>query len=342
MRFSRRSVLALAGAAALAPASLHFARAKSPPATPRPAVVHAKPIPALLARDPERRRFGALTYRSGLELWSDDPNFGGWSGLWRSADGSRLVSVSDRAHWLTAAVRLEGGRLAGLDDATIAPILGSNGQPLGGTRAFDVEALAIAEGEAFVGLERVHEVRRFAWDREGVLARSRTVPVPAEVKRLPSNESLEALAVAPAGHPLSGALIAIAERARGGDEDPTRGWVLTGPKRFAFDVARSQGFDITDLTFLPSGEALVLERRFRLLGGVACRIRRIAADAFRPMAMVDGEVVFEADRGHEIDNMEGIATHRDAGSGETVVTLISDGNFLFLQRTLLLEFALAP
>jgi hypothetical protein len=37
--------------------------------------------------------------------------------------------------------------------------------------------------------------------------------------------------------------------------------------------------------------------------------------------------------------MEGIALHRNA-SGETILTLISDDNFLPFQRTLLLQFAL--
>ena len=41
----------------------------------------------------------------------------------------------------------------------------------------------------------------------------------------------------------------------------------------------------------------------------------------------------------QIDNMEGMALHRDGR--ETVVTMISDDNFSAFQRTLLLEFALA-
>jgi hypothetical protein len=38
--------------------------------------------------------------------------------------------------------------------------------------------------------------------------------------------------------------------------------------------------------------------------------------------------------------MEGIAVHRTAG-GETILTIVSDDNFSFLQRSLLLQFALA-
>jgi hypothetical protein len=55
---------------------------------------------------------------------------------------------------------------------------------------------------------------------------------------------------------------------------------------------------------------------------------------------VDGPVLLEADLGYEIDNMEGLSVHRNAG-GETVLTLISDDNFLPFQRTLLLQFTLA-
>jgi hypothetical protein len=56
---------------------------------------------------------------------------------------------------------------------------------------------------------------------------------------------------------------------------------------------------------------------------------------------VTGEVLFEADRRYEIDNMEGITAHRDPQSGGMIVTMVSDDNFMPNQRTLLLEFVLA-
>jgi hypothetical protein len=223
----------------------------------------------------------------------------------------------------------------------MAPILGEAGEPLWQTRAYDTESLAMADGMAFIGIERVHEVRRFAWARDGVAARGEPVSLPPEVKTLPDNSGLEALAVAPNAHPLAGALIAIAEQARSGGSAPTKGWVLTGSRTGAFDVARSGEFDITDIAFLETGEALLLERRYNLRDGVACRIRRLAVDAIHPGATVDGTVIFEADRSFQIDNMEGISVHRDAPTGERVVTLVSDDNFNPLQRTLLLEFTLA-
>ena len=339
MRLSRRELLTLGSAAALAGSAPSLARAED--AEGSAIEVDAKPIANLLSREPDKTRFGALTFRSGLIISSSTSGFGGFSALWRSPDGSRLVSITDRGLWLTSSLRYDGGRLAGLTDARLAPIRNQDGEPLRRAQGYDTESLAFgADGAAYIGSERINEVLRFPWASDGVRARGAPIPVPPDVKQLPNNEGLEALAIPPTGHALAGSVIAIAERARSGDDAPTRGWVLTGPQQFAFDVARSNAFDITDLAFLPSGEALLLERRFRLLTGVACRIRRLPADAFRPGATVDGEVIFEADRHYEIDNMEGIAIHRDPGAGGLVVTLISDDNFSPLQRTLLLEFSL--
>jgi hypothetical protein len=76
------------------------------------------------------------------------------------------------------------------------------------------------------------------------------------------------------------------------------------------------------------------------LGGLGMRIRRIPLDAIKPGALaVDGSVLIEADLGFQIDNMEGIAVHRN-DAGEIVLTLVSDDNFSPLQRTLLLQFVL--
>src|SRR5919202_5053793 len=128
----------------------------------------------------------------------------------------------------------------------MAPALARDGRPPRRTRSYDTESLTIANGVAYVGVERTHEVLRFNWAKDGVNARAQSVPVPPEAKQLPSNQSLEAIGVAPQRSPLAGALIAIAERARPGTNAPTRGFILTGARQGAFDVARAGEFDITD------------------------------------------------------------------------------------------------
>jgi hypothetical protein len=342
VRLSRRSFLAGAGAAAAAVfAGNAVAQRPSALDGPTPVRLTAKPLRSLSVTEPERRRFGALTFRSGLVLEADLAAFGGFSGLWRSPDGQDLLALTDNAQWLRARVEVDDeGRLAGLGEATMAPLLFSDGRPLRRTRYYDTEGLALAGGSAYVTSERTHGVLQFDWSRNGFRSRGRMVPLPMDARRsLPRNGGLEAIGIAPARSPLAGSVIVVAERSRSGTDEPTDGWIVTGPQRGRFTVRRSDGYDVTDLAFLPGGEMLLLERRFSLLGGLAARIRRIPAAAVRPGAEMDGPVIFESDPSQEIDNMEGLCVHREGG--ESVVTLISDDNFSALQRTVLLEFALA-
>jgi hypothetical protein len=69
------------------------------------------------------------------------------------------------------------------------------------------------------------------------------------------------------------------------------------------------------------------------------RLRRIAGGQIRPGATLDGAILLEAGLRQQIDNMEGLAVHRD-GRGRTIITMVSDDNGSILQRTLLLQFAL--
>jgi hypothetical protein len=326
------------GALGLIAGALATGVTPAPAATPRErrgVGITARPITAFEPRNPDRRRFGALTWRGGLELRSNDREFGGFSGLWRSGDGQKLVAITDVGSWLMADVASSNGRPAGLVNAEI---LNAAGKPLRKTRSFDTEALAIVDGTAWIGVERTHEILRFDWARSGMMARGQSVPVPPAVKRLPSNKGLEAIGIAPAGLAIAGAVVAIAERS-GAVDAPTSGWIIGGARPGSFQVLRKDGFDVTDLAFLPGGDMVILERWYQPWRGVAFRLRRIRGAGIRPDALLDGETLFEADMGYEIDNMEGLAIHSE--NGQTILTLISDDNFSFIQRTVLLEFALA-
>lgn len=333
MRLTRRAAIAGLGAAAFGPPAPTSALEQ----TRIDITVSARPISAFEPRDPGKTRFGRLSFRSGLVLGGNHPRFGGFSGLWRSPDGGDLVAVTDNGFWLTAKLRSQGGRLIGLEQAELAAILGSSGRPLHRSRYYDTESLAIANGVAYVGVERTHDVLRFDWGRDGVGARARIVQVPRELKRLPDNRGLEAIGVVPVGHALAGAVVAIAERS-GREDEPTLGVILGGRQPGLFQVARHDGYAVTDMAFLPGGDMLLLERWYRPLRGVGMRIRRVAGAGLRPGAILDGPYLIEADLGQEIDNMEGMSVHLE--NGKTVLTLISDDNFSFLQRTVLLEFEL--
>src|SRR5271169_4447134 len=127
--------------------------------------------------------------------------------------------------------------------------------------------------------------------------------MPPAVKKLPNNKGLEALVFVPKGLPLAGTLIALSER--GLDPDGNLIAFLVGvPTPGQFSVRRTEKFDISDATLLTSGELLVLERKFSLVEGLHVRIRRIALKSLAPGALVDGPMIFEADLGDEVDNME--------------------------------------
>lgn len=343
MKLGRRGFL-LGGASAVA-AALATTRTL---ARPKPAIgeipvaISATRIASFSVEDPSRKTFGSLLFRSGLVLRSSDPNFGGFSSLWRSPDGGRIVSVADNAQWLSASVETRDGMLDGLGEATLAPLLGETGKPLARTRYYDTESLTISGGEAYVGIERKHAVARFDWSRQGVKARGKLLAFPKAVRDriadLPHNSGLEAIGVAPRRSPLAGAVIAVSEQARRGEDVPTAGFILTGSQVGVFEVVRSNGYAISDLAFLPDGDMLLLERQASIWEGFRIRLRRVRATAIRPGATIDGAVIFESAPSHQVDNMEGLAVHQDGG--DIILTLISDDNFSIFQRTLLLEFAL--
>ena len=151
------------------------------------------------------------------------------------------------------------------------------------------------------------------------------------------------------GGPQKGAIVALSERFPDGSGTRHTGWMLPAGRSAAatawstLHIHNIDGYDLTDCRGLPDGSLLVLERRFRWSSwyeGVKMRLRRFAASELKPGPVMEGEILLEADMGFEIDNMEGLAVHRDA-SGQTVITMISDNNYNnFLQRTVLLQFTL--
>jgi hypothetical protein len=142
----------------------------------------------------------------------------------------------------------------------------------------------------------------------------------------------------PKDMPLAGTLIAISERGLDAKGNLIA-FLVGGPTPGQFSVRRTDNFDVSDAVLLPSGDLLILERKFSWLGGLGIRIRRIPLKSLSPGAVVEGPAIFNADLGQEVDNMEGIDAHVTA-EGDTVLTMVSDDNFSMIQRTLLLQFTL--
>jgi hypothetical protein len=217
-------------------------------------------------------------------------------------------------------------------------MLGPDGKPITARGWFDSESIALDGSFVYVGLERVNQLLRYDFSKGFTRAHGEIVPLPAAARKLPFNKGLEALVMVPKGRPLAGTLIAISERGLDAQGN-ILGFLIGGNNPGQFSLHRSENFDVSDATLLPSGELLVLERKFSWVGGVGIRIRSIPLRSLASGAVVDGPTIFTADLGNEVDNMEGIDSHV-TGEGDTVITMVSDDNFSMVQRNLLLQFTL--
>ncbi|MGY4300055.1 hypothetical protein ACVWXN_008150 [Bradyrhizobium sp. i1.4.4] len=157
--------------------------------------------------------------------------------------------------------------MIGLDDVEASPMLNSEGRPITERRFwYDTESLARDGNVVYVGLERVNQVLRFDFAKGGTRARGEVLPTPPAVRKLPSNKGLEAMVVVPKGQPLAGTLIAFSERGLDADGNLVA-FLIGGPSPGQFSVRRTEKFDISDAVLLPSGELLILERKFSWFTG---------------------------------------------------------------------------
>lgn len=332
--------LALSIAAALLVAET--AGAQKPVITDtKPIEVVARPIHGFDRQEIDRQQFGRLKWRGGLVLSSLAEEFGGFSGVVLDDQGRRLFAVADTGAWLSAEVSYDGTRPARLQRAWMGPLRARDGTPLIRNRDRDAEAVALAEGSLTNGIlliafEQFHRIGRFRITEAGPSAPLHYLELPPEVK-LRSNRGFEAVSVLRGG-PLKNSTIAFAERLKD-DRGHHTGWIwLDGKPRklFLTDIG---GFDISDAAALDDGGLVVLERGFNWIEGFKMRLRLVRPDEISAGAVMQGDVLFEADMRYEIDNMEGVAVHRGP-YGETVITVLSDDNFHPFQRTILLQFTL--
>lgn len=303
-----------------------------------PADIRATVISNFRPGSPETQ-FGALEFIGGLELSSDNALLGAISAIRFRPDQRQFVSVLDTGHWLTGAIeRDDKGRLKGIAEARIMPMIDRNGGTDAGKGAMDAEGLALRGNHVLVSYEQHHRVDIYPDPGFEISPPDDSLPIPIPRLQLRSNRSLEALMIAPQSSPLAGAAVIVTEESLD-DQGNMVAAILDGPLHGGLTVRHYGGFDVSDGVFLPDGDLLLLERRFGLAHGLGVRIRRIAGADIKPDAVVDGKVIFKADTREQIDNMEGIDVFR-AADGSLHLILISDDNHSILQRSLMLEFRL--
>jgi hypothetical protein len=288
----------------------------------------------------DQSRFGALEFVGGIEFTSQDARLQSLSSIRFRSDGRSFVSVLDTGNWLTAQIDRDAeGRISGLSQATLNPILLASGRA-GSKSSTDAEGLALRAGQAIVSFEQLHRVDAYPDPGFETSKPAKTLNFLIPSRELRRNAGMETVVASPQDGPLKGSLLVVAERSLD-DSGNMLAAILEGPLKGQFTVVRHDPYDATDGAFLPNGDFLLLERRFSFLGGLGMRIRRINGDSIRPGAAVDGEVLLEADMGYAIDNMEGLDV-LPGSDGTTRLILVSDDNGNFFQRNMMLEFRLLP
>ena len=307
--------------------------ATATPSLAEPLAISAKPITQFLP-DSNQTKFGKLEFLGGLELTSDHEQFGGISGARYDADG-RLVMLTDKARVIIADLIRKDNKPAKLEHASVTRLKAANGKTITGAQDKDSESLEIIGSDYFVGFERNDRLLRFR--RSGsTFTADQQYMVDFTPEVFPNNRGAEALAY----RQQTKQLIVITEMAM--DENGNhKGYVISdGAIKRKLTIKNRDGFSPTDAAFLPDGSLLLLERYYSPLTGVFMQIRRIAADTLDKTTPLDGEILIEANRHFQIDNMEALALS-NLPDGSIRLTMLSDDNFSDNQRTLLLEFRLA-
>lgn len=299
--------------------------ASLPPA-PVPAgpgvVVVAEPVP-LDPADPSLTRLGNFAFAGGLRLTSEQTSrLHGLSDLKVLPDG-RFLSESDEGDLLQARLRFDAqGRLAGVDQAILKPLLGEDGKPLQGKAMADAEGLArLPDGDMLISFERQHRIWRYP------AAGGPPQPAPMPDVAMPENDGMEALAALPSVAPDAYVV---------GVEEQSHSWVcrLSTSCARGYDLPRPDGAGVVAVAPLGDGRIAWLFRDWDPLSG--SHITLIVLDAA-------GKELdrLKLERPLTVDNFEGLAAVPGRG-GRVRFYLISDDNFSPAQRTLLLAFDWTP
>jgi hypothetical protein len=292
--------------------------------------VRATPV-ALDHDDPRVARVGDLVWLGGIKLSSQDPAFGGFSSL--AVAGDRFTLLSDGGN----IVRFALGRDWRLRSASFGDLPSGPGTGWS-KRARDSESMSVdaKTGAIWVGFENANALWRYAPG----FARAETRVRPAVMRDWPENKGPEAMTLLPGG-----GMAVIGEQAPWPGQAGRAGIVFSGdpvlhPRRgFRFNYLPPDGYDPSDMTVLPDGRWLILNRRFSW-ARFSSVLSVVDPAQVRPGATVRGRDIATLAAPLIHDNFEGVTATREGRA--TIIWLVSDDNQLPVQRSLLLKFRLDP
>jgi len=264
-----------------------------------------------------------LTFAGGWHLESDEPNFGGLSGL-TVHPKDHLLAISDSGAfiWLSMAEDAPSGFGA------IAYMRDETGKLLSGKSAGDSEGLELVDGLALVSFERDHRVLAFDLANcgaraDGVLLAGIPEKPNGLARKIPANEGAEALTLSQNRQLIAG--LEIKDRKGAPLLNITPDGVSFSGHMPRPDDKRLVGLD--DL----GGTVFSLFRSYSPLSGNANEIYAHILGNPNPTHLATLKRPFP------VDNFEGITATR-LPDGTVRLYIISDDNFSSRQQTLLMAF----
>ncbi|MGO4914478.1 esterase-like activity of phytase family protein [Pseudogemmobacter sp. W21_MBD1_M6] len=263
----------------------------------------------------------------GSYTWNGpSEDFGGFSGIEVMPDGQFFVVITDKGNLAKGRFTRDGSKITDVSLGPLIHLKSSKGAPLRPNEG-DSEGLAMAaNGEIYVSFEGIHRI-----------ARHKTPASPAELlPRHPdfdsfqNNSGMEALAI-----DADGALYTLPERSGAVTRPFPVYRFKDGAWTQPFSVPRQGMFLPTGADFGPDGRFYLLERHLNGVFGFQSRIRSFRLDGD---TLSDEKLLLVSSTGTH-DNLEGLAVWQDE-AGKIRLTLVSDDNFQFFQRTEIVEYSL--
>ena len=283
----------------------------------------------LFPTDLENISLNKLKFVSGIEIKSNHPDFGGLSGLIINEDKS-LISVGDQGIWLTGKIKIdENGKLVEIINGRLGHLKGNENNPLYklGKSYTDAESIEPYNNKFVVSFERKHRILIF----NDIFLHSEIFYDRIKYLDLPDNGGIEAMA------PLKNNSIFLLSENLIHPDDKIAGYLLSDNKLKKVYVKKNGSFKPTDMSNLPDGNILLLERSFSPVRGVSARISVIKYEDLKPNSVILPFILDTLKPPMVVDNFEGISFLK-LNDGGYYIFILSDDNFNFLQKTLLYQF----
>tara|TARA_B100000700_G_scaffold158282_1_gene175529 strand:+ start:486 stop:1460 length:975 start_codon:yes stop_codon:yes gene_type:complete len=283
----------------------------------------------LFPTDFENISLNKLKFVSGIEIKSNHPDFGGLSGIIINEDKS-LIVVGDRGIWLTGKIKIdENGKLVEIINGRLGHLKDNENNPLYklGKSYTDAESIEPYNNKFVVSFERKHRILIF----NNIFSHSEIFYDRIKYLDLPDNGGIEAMA------PLKNNSIFLLSENLIHPDDKIAGYLLSDNKLKKVYVKKNGSFKPTDMSSLPEGNILLLERSFSPVRGASAKISVIKYEDLKPNSVILPLTLDTLKPPMVVDNFEGISFLK-LNDGGYYIFILSDDNFNFLQKTLLYQF----